>query len=206
MTVAMDASKGGRNAADLWRNDIAGTGKLTMQGSGTLTLVDNNSYTGGTQVGGGTLAAASPTAFGNGDVYVGSGGGIRIAASAPVTIAARYTQLDNTTLELDIDIDGNGGRRLRVGGSFTVAGGTLHVKFVNGYTPKAGDTIALIDGGAGSAQFSTVTIDGFEATPVYTATDASITLSAACRGGCPPSPRSASGRPGTPSRRASASA
>ena len=152
------------------------------------------------------LAAASPTAFGNGDVYVGSGGGIRIAASAPVTIAARYTQLDNTTLELDIDIDGNGGRRLRVGGSFTVAGGTLHVKFVNGYTPKAGDTIALIDGGAGSAQFSTVTIDGFEATPVYTATDASITLSAACRGGCPPSPRSASGRPGTPSTRASASA
>jgi len=125
-----------------------------------------NTYTGGTQVGGGTLAAASPTAFGNGDVYVGSGGGIRIAASAPVTIAARYTQLDNTTLELDIDIDGNGGGRLRVGGSFTVAGGTLHVKFVNGYTPKAGDTIALIDGGAGSAQFSTVTVDGFKATPV----------------------------------------
>ncbi len=137
-------------------------------------------------------------------MYVGSGGGIRIAASAPVTIAARYTQLDNTTL--DIDIDGNGGGSLRVGGSFTVAGGTLHVKFVNGYTPKAGDTIALVDGAAGSTQFSTVTVDGFEATPVYTATGVSITLSAACRGGCPPSPRSASGRPGTPSRRASASA
>ena len=67
---------------------------------------------------GGTLAAASTTAFGNGDVYVGSGGGVKIAANAPVTIATRYTQLDNTTLELDID--GNGGGRLRVGGPLTV--------------------------------------------------------------------------------------
>ncbi|QVN23834.1 phosphatase PAP2 family protein [Burkholderia pyrrocinia] len=177
VTVAMDASKGGLNAADLWRNDIAGAGKLTLQGSGTLTLAGNNSYTGGTQISGGTLAAASTTAFGNGDVYVGAGGGIRIAAGAPVTIATRYTQLDNTTLELDID--GNGGGRLRVGGAFTVAGGTLRVKFVNGYAPKTGDTIALIDAAAGAAKFSTVTVDGFKATPVYTASGVSITLSAA---------------------------
>ncbi|HHX4054778.1 MAG: phosphatase PAP2 family protein [Burkholderia contaminans] len=175
--VSMDASQGGLNAADLWRNDVAGAGKLTLQGSGTLTLAGNNSYTGGTQVSGGTLAAASATAFGKGDVYVGSGGGVQIAANAPVTIATRYTQLDNTTLELDID--GNGGGRLRVGGPLTVTGGTLHVKFVNGYTPKAGDTIALIDGAAAAAKFSTVTVDGFKATPVYTATGVSITLSAA---------------------------
>ncbi|MCA8064188.1 phosphatase PAP2 family protein [Burkholderia sp. AU38729] len=175
--VSMDASQGGLNAADLWRNDVAGAGKLTLQGSGTLTLAGNNRYTGGTQVSGGTLAAASTTAFGNGDVYVGSGGGVKIAANAPVTIATRYTQLDNTTLELDID--GNGGGRLRVGGPLTVTGGTLHVKFVNGYTPKAGDTIALIDGAAAAAKFSTVTVDGFKATPVYTATGVSVTLSAA---------------------------
>ncbi|VWC54737.1 beta strand repeat-containing protein [Burkholderia contaminans] len=175
--VSMDASQGGLNAADLWRNDVAGAGKLTLQGSGTLTLAGNNSYTGGTQVSGGTLGATSATAFGKGDVYVGSGGGVKIAANAPVTIATRYTQLDNTTLELDID--GNGGGRLRVGGPLTVTGGTLHVKFVNGYTPKAGDTIALIDGAAAAAKFSTVTVDGFKATPVYTATGVSITLSAA---------------------------
>ncbi|OXI92419.1 MULTISPECIES: phosphatase PAP2 family protein [Burkholderia] len=177
VVVSMDASQGGLNAADLWRNDVAGAGKLTLQGSGTLTLAGNNRYTGGTQVSGGTLAAASTTAFGNGDVYVGSGGGVKIAANAPVTIATRYTQLDNTTLELDID--GNGGGRLRVGGPLTVTGGTLHVKFVNGYTPKAGDTIALIDGAATAAKFSTVTVDGFKATPVYTATGVSVTLSAA---------------------------
>ncbi|WP_175675958.1 phosphatase PAP2 family protein [Burkholderia ambifaria] len=174
--VSMDASQGGLNAADQWRNDIAGAGKLTLQGTGTLTLAGNNGYAGGTQVNGGTLAAASASAFGNGDVYVGAGGSLRIAASAPVTIATRYTQLDNATLELDID--GNGGGRLRVGGQLTVAGGTLHVKFVNGYAPKAGDTIALIDGAAGAAKFSTVTVDGFKATPVYTATGVSVRLSA----------------------------
>lgn len=175
--VSMDASQGGLNAADVWRNDVSGAGKLTLQGSGTLTLAGNNGYTGGTQVSGGTLAAASATAFGKGDVYVGPGGSVRIAAAAPVTVATRYTQLDNTTLELDID--GNGGGRLRVGGPLTIAGGTLHVKFVNGYAPKAGDTIALIDGAAAAAKFATVTVDGFKATPVYTAAGVSITLSAA---------------------------
>ncbi|KPJ36777.1 hypothetical protein BMUNKI379_00510 [Burkholderia multivorans] len=177
VTVSMDASKGGLNAADVWRNDIAGAGKLTLQGSGTLTLAGNNRYTGGTQVAGGTLAAASTTAFGTGDVYVGAGGGVRIAAAAPVTIATRYTQLDGATLELDID--GNGGGRLRVGGPLTIAGGTLHVKFVNGYAPKASDTIALIDGAAAAAKFSTVIVDGFKATPVYTATGVSVVLSGA---------------------------
>ncbi|KVF21365.1 hypothetical protein WJ07_18520 [Burkholderia vietnamiensis] len=176
VVVSMDASRGGFYAADQWRNDIGGAGKLTLQGTGTLTLAGNNSYTGGTQVNGGTLAAASASAFGNGDVYVGAGGGVRIAAAAPVTIATRYTQLANTTLELDID--GQGGGRLRVGGPLTVAGGTLHVKFVNGYAPKAGDTIALIDGAALAAKFATVTVDGFKATPVYAATGVSVVLSA----------------------------
>ncbi|EEA03695.1 autotransporter-associated beta strand repeat protein [Burkholderia sp. H160] len=176
VVVAMDATQGGFNAADIWRNNIGGSGKLTLQGSGTLTLAGNNSYTGGSQVSGGTLAASSTTAFGNGDVYVGSGGGVTVATSAPLTVAGKYTQLDSTTLELDID--GNGGGRLRVGGQLTVAGGTLHVKFVNGYAPKAGDTITLIDAAAASAKFTTVTVDGFKATPVYSPTGVSVTLSA----------------------------
>jgi hypothetical protein len=61
----------------------------------------------------------------------------------------------------------------------TIAGGTLRVKFVNGYAPKAGDTIALVDGAAAAAKFSTVIVDGFHATPVYTATGVSVVLSAA---------------------------
>jgi autotransporter-associated beta strand protein len=176
VVVSMDASQGGFNAADTWRNDIGGSGKLTLQGSGTLTLAGNNSYTGGSQVSGGVLAASSATAFGKGDLYVGSGGGVTVATSAPLTVAGKYTQLDSTTLELDID--GNGGGRLRVGGQLTVAGGTLHVKFVNGYAPKAGDTIDVIDGNGASVKFTTVMVDGFKATPVYLPTGVSVKLTA----------------------------
>ncbi|SDI69946.1 autotransporter-associated beta strand repeat-containing protein [Paraburkholderia steynii] len=110
------------------------TGKLTPQGSGTLTLAGNNAYSGGVQVRGGVLGAASANAFGRADVYVG-GGGVTVGASAPVTVAGKYTQLASTTLELDIDFDGCGGGRLRVRGQFTIASDTLHVKFVNGYAP-----------------------------------------------------------------------
>ncbi|WP_430231900.1 phosphatase PAP2 family protein [Paraburkholderia tropica] len=172
--VSMDATQGGFNAADTWRNDIGGTGKLTLQGSGTLTLAGNNSYSGGTQISGGVLAAGSANAFGSGDVYVGAGG-VAVSASAPVAVTGKYTQLANTTLELDID--GNGGGRLRVGGQLTIAGGALHVKFVNGYTPKAGDTLDLIDGAGATKSFTSVTVDGFKATPVYTSTGVSVKLS-----------------------------
>ncbi|NIE63631.1 phosphatase PAP2 family protein [Burkholderia sp. Ax-1719] len=177
VSVSMDATKGGFNAADTWRNDISGTGKLTLQGSGTLKLAGNNTFSGGSQVSGGVLEADSANAFGSGDVYVGGNGGVAVAASAtPVTVNGKFTQLANTTLELSLD--GNGGGRLRVGGQLTIAGGTLHVKFVNGYTPKAGDTLDLIDGSGGAKQFTTINVDGFKATPVYTNTGVSVKLSA----------------------------
>ena len=36
VVIVMDASKGGFNAADRWRNNISGNGKLVKQGTGTL--------------------------------------------------------------------------------------------------------------------------------------------------------------------------
>jgi autotransporter-associated beta strand protein len=176
VSVSMDATKGGFNAADTWRNDISGTGKLTLQGSGTLKLAGNNTFSGGSQISGGVLEADSANAFGSGDVYVGAGGVAVAASGTPVTVTGKYTQLANTTLELALD--GNGGGRLRVGGQLTIAGGTLHVKFVNGYAPKAGDTLDLIDGSGGAKQFTTINVDGFKATPVYTNTGVSVKLSA----------------------------
>ncbi|MGF6413188.1 phosphatase PAP2 family protein [Paraburkholderia sp. MM5482-R1] len=169
--VSMDASQGGFNASDLWRNDIAGAGKLTLQGSGTLKLGGNNTWSGGSQVSGGVLEADSPNAFGTGDVYVGAGG-ITIAAASPVSIVGKYTQLAGTTLELDID--GKGAGQLHVGNQLNIAGGTLHVKFVSGYAPKVGDTIDLIDGNGATKQFTTITVDGHKATPVYSSTGVSV--------------------------------
>lgn len=44
VVVDQDASKGGFFAADRWMNDIGGSGGLTHNGSGALTLAGNNSY------------------------------------------------------------------------------------------------------------------------------------------------------------------
>lgn len=49
-TVTMDASKGGYQAADTWKNAISGKGGLTKAGSGQLTLIGDNTYAGGTTV------------------------------------------------------------------------------------------------------------------------------------------------------------
>ena len=50
VTIVMDASKGGFNAVDRWRNDISGAGKLVKQGTGTLKLAGASSWTGGTEL------------------------------------------------------------------------------------------------------------------------------------------------------------
>ncbi|MEX3969920.1 acid phosphatase [Paraburkholderia caribensis] len=171
--VSMDASQGGFNAADAWRNPISGTGKLTVQGSGTLKLAGANTFSGGSQVNGGTLEADSTTAFGTGDVYLGAGT-VVINAPGVVSVVGKYTQLANTTLELDIGANGHG--TMKVGAQTTVVGGTLHVKFVNGFTPKVGDTINLINGNGSNAKFSTIAVDGFNVTPIYTSNGVQVHL------------------------------
>jgi autotransporter-associated beta strand protein len=165
VVISMDATQGGFSANDTWRNDISGSGKLTLNGSGTLQLAGNNSYSGGTQVSGGAIEADSATAFGTGDVFVGAGSAIVSASGAPVKVGGKFTVLPGTTLEMDVD--GSGGGQLNVGGQLTFAGSTLHVTFANGFTPKAGDTIQLITGGVGNQRFSTVTVDGHTASAVY---------------------------------------
>jgi hypothetical protein len=58
----------------------------------------------------------------------------------------------------------------------TIAGGTLHVTFVNGYAPKVGDTIDLIDGSGGNRHFSAIAVDGFKASAIYTPSGIQIHL------------------------------
>jgi autotransporter-associated beta strand protein len=161
----MEAAYGGFNASDSWRNDISGVGKLTKRGSGTLELLGANEYSGGTEIQAGVLAAGSQIALGTGDVYV-SGGTLASHAPAALNILGDYTQLANTTLELNIGHGGAG--RLHVRGDITLLGGTLHVIFAPGYKPVAGSVISIISGRDElRGRFKAVTIDGRKATPFY---------------------------------------
>ncbi|MRW84506.1 phosphatase PAP2 family protein [Pseudoduganella sp. FT26W] len=177
VTIVMDASKGGFNAVDRWRNDISGAGKLVKQGTGTLKLAGANSWTGGTELTAGALQGDSVAAFGKGDVYVSGG---TLVANAPAALQlAKYTQLSgSTTLELDLGGAAAGSQgSVTVTGTATLAGGTLHVKFANGYKPKAGDVLTVITAGNLQGKFTTITVDGFSTvTPNYGATTLTLTL------------------------------
>lgn len=164
VVVSMDASKGGFYAVDNWRNDISGAGKLTKQGSGVLKLSGNNSWSGGAQLEAGTLEGDSVSAFGASDVYV-IGGTLASNAPGALTIRGKYTQLANSTLELNVGNSQQG--TLAVAGNMTIAGGILHIKFQGGYKPTIGDTINIITATSFKGKFDTISVDGFSAAPLY---------------------------------------
>lgn len=175
VVINMDASKGGFHAADRWRNDISGTGKLVKQGSGVLKLAGNNSWSGGVELTAGGLQGESATAFGSGDVYV-SGGTLTVAAPGALKLAGKYTQLSGSTAT-ELVLGANGQGSLSVGGTATLGGGTLRVKFANGYKPKAGDSLAVLTAASLKGRYTSISVDGFSnVTPVYGASTLTLNL------------------------------
>jgi autotransporter-associated beta strand protein len=174
VAVTMDAAAGGFSARDTWRNDIAGKGKLSKLGSGMLRLAGSNSYSGGTVLTAGTLAADSVSAFGSGDLFM-KGGVLECAAPGQVSVGGAYTQTAGT-LKLVMSSASNGS--LKVSGNAVIAGGDLAVSF-SGYTPAVGSTLTVLTAGARSGKFANVSVAGFsKLTTTYTATGVQIRLDA----------------------------
>jgi autotransporter-associated beta strand protein len=122
--------------ASSWNNSISGAGGLIKQGSGTLTLTQNASYTGLTQVQAGTLV----THVLSGNVDIGAqgtlsgsdvGGNVTNAGTFEVsrnldsTITGNYLQQSTGRLSVNL------GSTLLVTGTATLNGGDLYVRGTN---------------------------------------------------------------------------
>ncbi len=120
---------------DRWRNNISGVGKLIKKGTGTLKLMGNNTYSGGTQIDQGTLEGNTETAFGSGGI-TNNGGTLLKNAAGKLIIGGNYRQSAEGTLELNlrskIDV-------LKKGTA--ILNGKLRLNFSNKYVPANGATI-----------------------------------------------------------------
>ncbi len=165
VAVTMDAAQGGFSALDTWRNDIAGAGKLTKLGSGTLVLAGTNTFTGGIELAAGTLQAGSGSALGNGAVYLG-GGTLRTTASQQVAVNGTYTQRPGSTLSMQLASASGTAGTLAVNGMAWLAG-TLEVVFAQGMRPAVGSTITVLRHGGVNGAFDAVSVPGYRVTPIY---------------------------------------
>ncbi|NGO06337.1 phosphatase PAP2 family protein [Streptomyces sp. HC44] len=170
--VTMDAADRGFAAADTWRNDIGGRGALVKRGTGTLTLAGANRYAGGTTLEEGVLTAGSRDALGCGDVRV-LGGTLRSAST--LRVRGTYTQASGATLDVTLTDDGEPAlavaRRVVLG-----PGSTLVIRLDDERPPAPGATVPVINARVLQGGFGRITVDGYDAEPVFTARGLSVRL------------------------------
>jgi autotransporter-associated beta strand protein len=173
--VEMDAAAGGFSAADVWRNDIQGSGGLIKTGTGTLTLTGANQYSGGTFVEAGTLVAGSPGALGRGRVDLRAGT-LRLAPEAgEVRVHDDYRQRSGAALT----VTAGDGPLLSIAGRARLARGSrLELRLGELTVPAGGLLVTVLRARSLSGRFDTVTLDDerYRTEPSYTADGLSVRL------------------------------
>ncbi len=147
-------------AREAARNARVYAGSLDKLGAGTLVLSGNNSYTGGTVLHGGTLVAASATAFGNGNVST-FGGTLAVRSADALRIDGDLTL--GAAGALDLALGSGFGLQLDIAGHASFAG-LLGVSFLDGFVFSGPATYSLAHFGGGSnGTFSGYAFDGLAA-------------------------------------------
>jgi autotransporter-associated beta strand protein len=157
VNVHMDASLGRFNALDTWANDIDGEGCLEKSGTGKLILVGNNSYTGGTTIVGGTLAANSETALGRGVVSIEEDGILEVNQNLVIQ--------ENFTLNggiLQMNVNSNKPIQIEVEGKAKILEGTVKIELKNSFMPEKNDTLASIKAKKIAGKFATLEANGLK--------------------------------------------
>ncbi|OLP43724.1 acid phosphatase [Rhizobium oryziradicis] len=172
VTLVMDASKGGFNAADTWKNAISGKGMLLKQGTGSLTLAGKNSWTGGTTIEDGTLVAASDTAFGNGDIYLS--GGKAVIDTRGLQVRGNITVRKQANVEIKLQDKNN--VRLQVNKTMSIEGGNLVLTAAPSQTFKAGDTLKLVNASTVQGKFDSISLAGHTLKVTYSKNDISARI------------------------------
>jgi fibronectin-binding autotransporter adhesin len=177
-------------------NAIGGSGTVTQNGPGTVTLDAAETYSGLTDVEAGTLVigdSSTPTASVAGDVEVapgatlagfgtiggalGNNGNVQPGGSSgPLNVTGNYTQ--SATGNLVIAVTPTSASALKVAGSATLGGTATFVYAPGSYTPAAYNILTATDGISG--KFASVVQQGAPAsltsTLVYTPDAATFAL------------------------------
>lgn len=119
-------SVGGNNSSSTFNGALTGAGSLVKVGTGTLTLNGAGTYTGGTVVSAGTLAAGAATLpgpitpFGSGTVTVNSGGLLYLGTTAQNAFGS-YQIPNNVTVDNGSVYAFDGSHRIQ--GNFNIGAG-----------------------------------------------------------------------------------
>lgn len=169
--VNMAASKGGLHKYDSWDNNITGEGMLVKNGTGSLELTGDNSYSGGTILKNGELIAVSNSSFGKGNLYI-KNGVVLIKSKNGLKIEGNYKQLGG---KLVINLDKEGKSKLKIDGDAIIKGGILKIN-ANNFILDNEEYIEILSAKSIKGKFEKILIDGYKIESLYTNTSIKIKI------------------------------